>query len=75
MKKPRAFWLHYNKPESARRGRNVLTIHQSGVCHLVEDIDCRVPIKTRTRKQQPRCVLAGRGVLNIVNGVGIITPA
>lgn len=70
---PRAFWFHYNKPESRKQGRNVLTVHYDGKCHLVHDLDIRVPIKTRHRKMQPRCVLVGRGVLRIEDGVATIT--
>ena len=38
----------------------MLTIHFNGACHFVEGLDCRVPIKTRNRKMQPRCVMAGK---------------
>jgi len=69
-----AFWFHYNKPESRKRGKNVLTIHYRGVCHLVESIECNVPIKTRDRKDQPRCVMAGTGVLSIENDRARIDP-
>ncbi len=69
-----AFWFHYNKPESRKQHRNVLTIHYSGACHLVHDIDCRVPISTRHRKDQPRCVLAGKGVVIISGSKAVIEP-
>jgi hypothetical protein len=58
--KLRAFFFHYNKPASLAQKRNVLTVHWQGACHLVHAIDCRVPIMTRNRTTQPRCVMAGR---------------
>lgn len=73
INKPRAFYFHYNKAASRAAGKNILTIHYKKQCLLVEDIECSVPIKTRKRKTQPRCVICGRGVVNIVNNVAIIT--
>jgi hypothetical protein len=58
--KQKAFWFHYNKPLSLQRKKNILTIHFDGACHFVEGLDCRIPIKTRNRKIQPRCVMAGK---------------
>lgn len=66
--KPKAFWFHYNKPESRKQQRNVLTVHVNGGCNLVHAIDCSVPLKTRDRKQQPRCVLSGRGFVSFRTG-------
>jgi hypothetical protein len=67
------FWFHYNKPASRAQQRNVLTVHYRGACHLVTGIDCRVPIATRNRTRQPRCVIAGEaGDINIRNGVAVI---
>lgn len=68
-----AFWFHYNKPASARAGRPVLTVHYRGACHLVNDIECNVPTRTRTRKTQPRCVVTGRGIVVIREGRAWIT--
>jgi len=65
----RVFWFHYNKPESLRQKQNILTVHQAGVCHLVTGIQCNVPIETVNRKTQPRCVLKGKGVVRVVDGV------
>ena len=73
MSKAKAFWFHYNKPESKKQGKNVLTIHYEGKCHLVHDIAVNVPIKTRHRKSQPRCVLAGFGVVTIAAQAATIT--
>lgn len=57
--RPFAFFFHYNKPESRKRKRNVLTLHAQGACHLVYAIECFRPIGTRNRKTQPRCVMSG----------------
>ena len=46
----RRFWFHYNKPESAKAGRNILTVHYKDVCQ---------PVETHDKNQQPRCVLRG----------------
>lgn len=70
--KPYSFYFHYNKPVSKAAGQNILTVHYQGKCHLVHDIECNVPTKTRARKTQPRCVICGKGILTIKNGVGFI---
>ena len=72
MSKPRVFWFHYNKPESRKQGRNVLTVHYAGQCHLVHDIACSVPVSTRHRKTQPHCVIAGVGVVSVEGGKAVI---
>ena len=69
----RAFYFHYNKPESLKQKRNVLTVHQSGICHLVHHLIVNVPVSTRSRKTQPRCVLAGKGVLTLQLGEDGVT--
>ena len=67
------FWFHYNKPASRAQQRNVLTVHYRGACHLATGIECRVPITTRDRTRQPRCVMAGEaGAIEIRNGTAII---
>ena len=68
----RAFSFHYNKPMSKAKGRNILTVHYNKQCILVEDIECNVPIKTRSRKTQPHCVMCGRGVVFIKENVAYI---
>jgi hypothetical protein len=55
-----AFWFHYNKPASRQQGRNVLTLHYRGACHQIHGVDCYVRLQSRDRKQQPRCVIAGK---------------
>lgn len=67
-----AFWFHFNKPETAKRGTPVMTVHYKGQCLMVESIDCAVPVKTRIRKQQPRMVMAGEGEVTVTNGEAVI---
>jgi len=68
-----SFYFHYNKPASVKARSNRLSIHHRGICHVVEEIDCRVPIKTRRRKTQPHCVMTGKATtLTISNGTAII---
>ena len=59
--KARSFWFHYNKPEAARAGHPVMTVHYAGKCHLVRSISIEVPTETRERNTQPRMVIAGKG--------------
>lgn len=67
------FWFHYNKPQSLAQQRSVLTIHYRGACHLVTSINCQVPIATRNRTSQPRCVMAGEAkTIEIHDGLAII---
>lgn len=58
--KPRAFFFHFNKPASRAAGAPVISLHVDGVCYLVSNIECLVPIKGRIRKTQPRWVMTGR---------------
>lgn len=70
-----AFWWHYNKPASRTRKRNVWTIHYEGKCLLVYDVVCDgAKMHTRTRKSQPRGVVAGKGLVTVKRGVATITP-
>ena len=74
MAKKKAFWFHYNKPESKKRGDySILTVHYEGKCHLVHDIECTAAIKVRHRKSQPHCVVAGVGVVTIDGDKAVIT--
>jgi hypothetical protein len=56
----KAFWFHYNKPESRRVGKPQITLHVSGMCIILDNVDCRVPVKGRIRKTQPHWVMAGK---------------
>jgi hypothetical protein len=73
MSKPRAFWYHYNKPASAKAGRPMFTVHQSGVCHVVHGVQCHVPTRTRIRSSQPRAVVGGVGRLRIEDGLATVS--
>jgi hypothetical protein len=75
--KAKAYWFHFNKPESKKQGRNVLTVHYAGQCRLVHDIKLRNIdlLETRHRAKQPRCVLAGKGIVTFAvdNGLTVAT--
>jgi hypothetical protein len=62
----KAFWFHYNKPESRKAGHPVMTLHYEGKCHYVRSIVCDVPTKTRERNSQPHVVVVGKGVVEFI---------
>ena len=69
----RSFFFHYNKPASRKAGKNKATIHFNGQCMIVDDLKCSVPIFSRSRKSQPRWVIAGKANnIEIVDGIGVI---
>jgi len=55
----RRFFFHFNKPESKKQNRNVLTVHWRGSCIPVNAIDCQVSTETHDRKTQPTCIVRG----------------
>lgn len=55
----RRFFFHYNKPESKKQDKNVLTVHWKNSCIPVNDIKCSVALETHSRTLQPRCVMRG----------------
>jgi hypothetical protein len=57
--KPRRFFFHYNKPESRKQGRNVLTVHWQNACIPVNHLKVNVPIESHKQKHQPQCVMRG----------------
>lgn len=71
MPRAYAFFFHYNKAASLRAGRNKLTVHYRGVCHIVNGVELHeLSIKSRDRAKQPRCVLVGRASeLQIIAGI------
>lgn len=72
--RPRAFFYHYNRTATARRGKPTLTVHWQGACHLVDNIVLQVPTAGRIRKTQPRVVIAGKArSMTVKNGVAILT--
>lgn len=58
--KPRAFFFHYNRPQSQRAGHPMLSVHHAGVCHIVRNVRVLVPTEGRLRRTQPRFVMAGK---------------
>ena len=69
----KAFWFHYNKPESRRVGKPQITLHYQGSCHIIDNIDCKVPVRGRIRKTQPYWVMAGKtDYVQILDGVATI---
>jgi len=69
----RVFFFHYNKPASRAAGETRLSVHQAGQCHIVKWVDCHVRLRSRNRKTQPHCVMAGRGQVSIVADTAVIT--
>ena len=57
--KPKRFFFHYNKPESRKQGRNVLTVHWRNSCIPVNHLKINVPIESHTQKSQPHWVMRG----------------
>lgn len=57
--KPKRFFFHYNKAESKRQGRNVLTVHWEKTCHLVNHIVVEAKVESYAQKRQPHCILRG----------------
>ncbi len=69
----RSFFFHYNKPASAQAGEPRLSVHFKGSCHVVSAVQCSVPIFSRNRRVQPRCVMAGKAAsVCIENGKAVI---
>ena len=58
MKKYR-FWFHYNKPESRKTGKPVMTVHYRDRCIMTNSIECNVATETHHRKRQPHIVIRG----------------
>lgn len=57
--KPRKVFFHYNKPLSLQRGEMWMSVHFRQTCHMVRHVRCEVPIWSKQRKRQPRCVMEG----------------
>ena len=58
--KPKVFFFHYNKPASLAAGRPKLSVHFDGKCHIVDHLNCVVPIWSHHQKRQPRCIMKGK---------------
>lgn len=71
--KARSFFFHYNKPESLRRGKPVISLHFKSICHMVDNVVCKVATEGRLRKSAPRFVMAGKAAeISINDGVATI---
>jgi hypothetical protein len=69
----RAFWFHYNKPESSKVGKPQITVHYMNACHIVDNVVINCMTAGRLRKTQPRWVVAGKAKEIIFkDGVAII---
>ena len=68
----KAFFFHYNKPASQAAGEPRLSVHFRNRCAVVRAVECFVPVQSRNRKKQPRCVMYGRA-RDIIVGDGIAT--
>ena len=69
-----SFWFHYNKPQSRKNGKPILTVHYKGQCIFVEDLIINVPTHLRIRKQQPHAVISGKcSSFIVVNNKGVIS--
>ena len=56
----RTFYFHYNKPASLKAKKPKLSIHFRDTCYIVDHVVCEVPIRSRHKKTQPRCVMTGK---------------
>lgn len=68
----RAFFFHFNKPMSRIFGKPKISVHHKGICHIVDNVSCEVPVQGRINKKQPMFVMAGKGVLTVVDGIAYI---
>ena len=66
--KRRAFFFHFNKPESAKKGKPQISIHFAGVCHIVDNLQVSVSTYGRIRNKQPRFVMTGYASCLVING-------
>lgn len=72
--KPFAFFFHFNKPLSQKKGKPVISLHYKEQCCFVDNVVCSVTTKGRVRKRQPRFVMCGRAhAISIQDGVAYIS--
>jgi|LauGreDrversion2_6_1035139.scaffolds.fasta_scaffold122493_1 dihydroneopterin aldolase len=67
------WFMHYNKPESRRKGHAVMTLHYKDVCHLVRNVVVNTPCESHERTNQPRCVIRGWATDVVINKDGVAT--
>jgi hypothetical protein len=70
----RTFFFHYNKPASLKVGRVQVSVHYKNTCHVVDNVQCNVPVHGHVNKRQPRFVMKGKASeLTIKDNVAYIT--
>ena len=57
---PKVFFFHYNKPASLAAGKPKLSVHFDKKCHIVDHVNCVVPVWSHHQKRQPRCIIKGK---------------
>lgn len=75
MKKPRVFWLHFNRFGAKRGTKDAWTVHLSDRCIQTPKVEVRVPIETIYKGDmapQPRAFLRGRGIVRAYKGRVVI---
>jgi len=67
--------VHFNRINMQRGNPRVWTVHNRLGCFQVKDVDIRCPMRTRFRPNgtQPRAVFKGPAMVEIRNGVAILT--
>ncbi len=58
--RPTRFFIHYNKPETQRRGKVTISVHHKHVCHMVDNVVCQVPTEGKINRTQPFFVMQGK---------------
>ncbi len=71
--KSRVFFFHYNKPASKKANKTMWSVHWNNACYIVENIDCRVPVLSKTNKRQPFATMKGKGRVKVNNKTAVIT--
>lgn len=72
MRKKR-FFIHYNKPETQRKGKVQVSVHFNKICHIVDNVVCNVESEGKVNKTQPYFVMQGKATSVIVrNNIAII---
>jgi hypothetical protein len=70
----RSFFFHFNKPQTQRTGKVQISVHHNDTCHIVDNVECSVPIRGRIRKSQPRFVMTGKCKNFVIkNGIAVIS--
>lgn len=65
----KSFFFHYNKPQSKKLDKPIISLHFNNKCHLVSGMTVNVPTKAMFHKQQPRFTINGKyNKIKIKNG-------